>query len=58
VNLDKDPCVSRTAACVEDAISVERYFIAHLGTDGGIHDSADDKALSVYAYKKTASTHP
>ena len=58
VNLDKNHYIYQAATCVEDARSVKQYFVIRLGTDGDTRDSVDEKALSTYAYKKSASTHP
>ena len=58
VNLDQDPYIHLTAASIEDARNVERYFVAHIGTDASTHECTDENALSVYAYKKNPSTHP
>jgi hypothetical protein len=58
VNLDMDRYIYVTAACLEDAKNVKQYFIAGLGVDGDPGALVDPKALSVYAYKKNASTHP
>jgi len=58
VNLDKGRFIYLTAACVDDAISVEQYFVTRLGTDGHVRDSNGEKILNVYAYKKNPSTDP
>jgi len=58
VNLNQDPCIYLTAVSAENARNVERYFVGHLGTDADTHECTDENALSVYAYKKTLSTHP
>lgn len=58
VNLDSDPYIHRTATRIEDARGVGQYFIAHVGTDGDTRGNSSEKALSVYAYKKTKSTNP
>jgi hypothetical protein len=58
VNLDQDPCIFRTATCLEDAKSVKQYFTTHLGTHEDSNSNDNDNALSVYAYKKSRATHP
>ena len=58
VNLDQDPCIFRTASCVDDAKSVRQYFTTHLGTHGDPDNSDNENALSVYAYRKSRATHP
>jgi len=57
VNLDLDRYIYLPATCMEDARSVEQYFVTRLGTDGDI-GGRDEKALTIYAYKKTKSTKP
>lgn len=58
VNLELDHCIYLTAACLEEAKSVEYYFVTHLRTEGAAHSSSDKKALSVYAYEKSQTTRP
>ena len=55
--MDLDRYIYLTATCVGDAKSVEQYFVTRLGTDGDI-GGRDEKALTIYAYKKTKSTKP
>jgi hypothetical protein len=58
VNPSRGYCIYITAECKEDAHSAVQYFIEHFGTNGDTGEHNDDYALSVYAYRKTASTHP
>ena len=58
VNLDKDRYIYLTATCIEDARSIEHYFVTRMGTDGDTRGSNDEKALSIYAYEKSATTNP
>jgi len=58
VNLDKDRHIYFTAACVEEAKSIVHYFLTRLGTDGDRYGNDDEKALCIYAYEKSATTHP
>lgn len=58
VNLDKDRHIYFTTANMEEATSIVHYFITRLGTDGNKSGHCDEKALGVYAYEKSATTHP
>jgi hypothetical protein len=58
VNLDLDRYTYQTATSIEDARCVERYFVYRLGAEGSTYPYTDEKAFSVYAYKKTPSTQP
>ncbi len=58
VNLEVDHCIYLTATSLEEAKSVEHYFVTHLRTEGDIHNSSNKKALSIYAYEKGKTTRP
>jgi hypothetical protein len=58
VTLDLDRYIYLTATCIDDAKSVEQYFVTRLGTDGHARGGNGGKALSIYAYKKNPATQP
>ena len=58
VSLDKNRHIYFTAATIEEAKSIVHYFMTRLGTDGNRCGPCDEKALSIYAYEKSATTHP
>jgi hypothetical protein len=58
VNLDLDRYIFQTATSIEDARNIEKYFVCRLGAEGSTYPYTGEKALSVYACKKTPSTQP